>query len=193
VTDENKICPECRVEYLSRAQTCADCGVALIWASRKSEVILAETLAEALAEAHWDGVAPGVILGELVADHEYVIKGYLGHLKAAGIRSAVLPATRYEPRERQHTDSVVFGRTASGGGAEQVPVGTVLEGFHYILFVSREKYEQANALIDEVFESLHPGEFRGLSFEFEAGTCPACGYGVDEAAEDCPDCGLSLA
>ena len=62
------------------------------------------------------------------------------------------PATRYDPREQQHTDSGVFGRTVSGGGAAQVPVGTVLEGFHYILFVSREQYEQANALIDEVFE-----------------------------------------
>ena len=188
MTNENKICPECRVEYLSRAQSCADCRVPLIWASKAGVVILAETL----EEANWENVAPGVFLGELVTDHEYVIKAYLGHFKAAGIHGAILPATRYEPRELQHTDSVVFGRTVSGGGAAQVPVGTVLEGFHYILFVSEEQYEQANALIDEVFESLHPGQSRGLSFEFEAVTCPACGYGVDEVAEDCPDCGLSL-
>ena len=185
---EFKICPECRVEYQTRAHSCADCAVPLIWASQATTMIPPETL----DEASWENYGPGEILGELVADHEYVIKAYLGHLKEAGIRSAVLPATSYQTGETYHEHSVAFGRVISGGEAGQVPVGTVLEGYEYILFVSQADYERADAVIDEVFEGLHPGQHRGLTLEFDIGACPACGCGVDEAAVECPDCGLSL-
>ncbi len=185
---ENKICPECQAEYQPQAQNCADCLVPLIWGSQAATAIPAETL----AEASWENFEATSVLGELVTDHEYVIKAYLGHFKEAGICSAVLPATRYVTQATHLGDSAAFGRVSTGGGGGQVPVGSVLDGYDFVLFVSRDDYDRANAVIDEVFEGLHPGESRGLTLEFDLGSCPACGHGVDESATECPDCGLTL-
>ncbi len=183
--EATKTCPQCQCEYRSSAQICADCGVPLVWSGPAVEPT-------GFDEGGWDEVPPGEILGTVATDNEKVIRIYLGHLKQAGIQGAVLPLTRYQSRELRFDDSVIFGRVVSGGKAGQIPVGDVLTGFQYILFVRQVDFSRAQEIVDDLFAELHPGQEEGFSREFELGECPACGAAVAEAADECPDCGLSL-
>ena len=186
MSDNNKICPTCHVEYLSKALMCADCKVSLVWDSDDTPAIIPGII----EEATWDNFPSGTILGQLTSDNEKVIEIYIGHLKSAKIRSAVLPVTNYHSGELNSNYSVVFGTQVTGGKAGQVPVGDVVEGFDFILFAPREDYERANKLIQDIFADLHPGQEMGFSQEYDSAECPACGFELKEESIECPDCGL---
>ena len=185
MSEVNKVCPNCRSEYVSRAQTCADCQVPLLWATE-------EVVPGKLEDAGWDNIPQGKFFGQLVSDDDDIIEVYLGHLKSAGIRGAVLPVTTYESAGLKYGFSAVFGTIVSGGTAGQIPVGSVVEGFQYNLFVSREHYDRAEEIIQREFAALHPGQEHGYAREYELGSCPACSCGLREEDEECPDCGLSF-
>ncbi len=182
----HKICPNCGAEYLSRAQTCSDCEIPLQWDAPTTEGVLAGKI----EEAGWDNVPEGKILGQLTVDDEPIIESYLGHLAAAGIHASILPFTQYKSAALKHSFSVVFGTMVSGGTAGHVPVGGVVEGFQYMIFVGMENYDKAEAIIRKEFAALHPGQEHGFAREYEIESCPACGFELGGEEVDCPDCGL---
>jgi len=59
------------------------------------------------------------------------------------------------------------------------------------LAVSRQDAERAHRRIEDYFAELHP-EVRVSQELMSEGKCPACGYAVEGAAAECPDCGLTL-
>ena len=186
MSEINKICPDCRAEYLPKASICADCNVPLNWDNAEIPPIISDDL----ESPQWNDFPPNTILGHLTGDKEEIIKIYQGHFKVAGIRSAVLPRTIYQTGELQFSNSPVFGRTVSGGKGGQIPIGDVVKGFEFDIFVPRENYERAGEIVEELFTDLHPGQENGFSQEFDISNCPACGFDVNEAASECPDCGL---
>ena len=183
-----KICPTCRDEFVPEAQQCPDCGATLVWPSRLDEL----PAADLTAAVDWDRILPGEILGQVANDSEKVIGTYVALLAAEGVRCAVLPVTRYVPEGMTRRPSVFYGVFFSAGGGEQVPVSDSIEGFEYQLFVRREDTARADEIIGRVFGKLHPGREEGLSVEFAAGECPACGSAVPDEADECPDCGLAF-
>jgi hypothetical protein len=181
-----KICPTCREEFVAEAQQCPDCGATLVWPSRLDEL----PPADLDAAVDWDRFPPGEILGQVAGGSERVVGTYVALLAAEGVRCAVLPVTRYVPRGMTRRPSVFYGVFLSAGGGKQVPVSDGIEGFEYQLFVRREDTGRAEEIIGRVFARLHPGREEGLSVEFAAGRCPACGAAVPDEAAACPDCGL---
>ncbi|MCP4574394.1 MAG: hypothetical protein GY838_18725 [bacterium] len=179
-----KTCPACHEEFLSEAQTCPDCGAALVWSSEIGDLPVAD-----LTRADWTFTAPGEILGQIAVDEQKVIATYVALLAEANIRAAVLPLTHFVPKGMTRTPSVFYGVFLRPGGGDQMPVGD-LDGFVFMLFVRRDDTARADEILDGVFARLHPGQEEGLSQEFDLGTCPACGAAVPEAADACPDCGL---
>lgn len=181
-----KICPDCRYEFVPEAMCCPDCGTALVWPSQLDEVPTAD-----LREATWDFAEPREILGQIASDTEQVVSAYLAALTEEGIRAAVLPRTRYEPPGIARAPSVFYGVFLRPGRGEQAPVGGVVEGFEYMLFVRRDETERAEAAVERAWHRLFPdGDTRHR--EYELGVCPACGASAGEDADACPDCGLSL-
>lgn len=181
-----KICPTCREEFLPEAQVCPDCGATLIWQSQSGKLPAAD-----LAEADWDFVAPGEILGQIAVDEEKIVATYVALLAEADIRAAVLPLTRFVPLGMTRTPSVFYGVFLKAGGGKQIPVADT-DGFTFMLFVRRADTERADEVLDGAFAELHPGREEGLALEFDLGACPACGAAVPEEADACPDCGLVL-
>lgn len=183
--DAYKICPQCRAEYQTRALSCADCQVALVWPADQPEPV-------AVSEVGWDRFGPDEVLGQLADDSQPVIESYLGHLRNAGIAAAILPQTAYQSRETRMMYSPVFGTALLGGKPGQIPVGDVANGFAYLLFVRRHDYDPAHEILREVCAERDPDLADGGVHEFELGACPACGASVAEDAAACPDCGLTL-
>ncbi len=188
MSDTNKICPKCESEYLPKAQNCPDCLVALVFASDPKSAHVPCSI----NDANWDNIPEDTILGQVTSDIDHIIETYLGFFKAEGIQAAVVPDTYYDPGEIQYSTSVVFGTQVTGGSPGQIPIGNVVEGFHYLLFVNKYDYEQAQGIIDREFADLHPGQEEGFSKEFDNDNCPACGCGLHDGAIECPDCGLNF-
>ena len=182
-----KICPACRDEFVPEAQVCPDCGATLVWPSQLAELPTAD-----IHEADWDFVAPGEILGQIATGNEKVVATYVALLAEEGLRAAVLPLTRYVAQGMTRTPSAFYGVFLRAGGGNQTPVGGVVDGYQYMLFVRRADTERAEAVMERVFAELHPGCEEGLHQEFAAGACPACGAAVGEEADACPDCGLAF-
>ncbi len=205
--DEFKICPKCGAEYYPEIQVCADCGVALVWSSTQVPVLTVEE--ELDEEDQWWGTKKGdpqretdgdwglfgedEILCQVAGDRERIIGQYRVRLARVGIPTAVLPTTRYQKAESYLEQSVVFGNREVVIPAGQVPVGDVLNGFNYDLFVRRADWPRADEITRDMFAELHPDMESGFYNEFELGKCPACGAEVPEDATECPDCGLPLA
>ncbi len=185
--DRVKICPVCHAEYYPDVLECADCHVALVWPGRHP---VTEPLQD---DGGWDQFEETEILGQVACDEERIIGIYRANLAREGIPSAILPTTRYQPKEVRFEYSVVSGNREIEIEAGQVPVGDILEGFRYDLFVRRLDWERATEMITELFPGLHPDQPDGFYHEYELGKCPACGAEVPEGATECPDCGLSLA
>lgn len=202
-----KICPQCKAEYYPDILDCADCGVALVWPEARPS--LAPQRAAELArleEDKWWGVekkprnqhrgdgweyfAEEEILGHLTSDIERIIASYRTRLVKLGVPTAILPTTRFQPAIDRLEQSVVYGNRHLVQEARQVPVGDVLGGFQYDLFVRREDVDRAEEVIAAMFGDLHPGLEKGFYSEYEMGQCPACGAELSENAEACPDCGL---
>ncbi len=182
----NKICPICNSEYFPEVQMCADCQVPLEWA--RPDIAPSDPDATV-----WDRLAPGEFLGELTKDGNEIIEIYLGHLQAAGLTAGVLPLTRYRPFAEFYAGLPhLFGNWFSQRASGQVPVVDGVRGVIQILFVGKAEYEQANAIVQDLFPELHPDNPHGYYREFEALTCPACGAGLLEEWEECPECGLNF-
>lgn len=208
--EQFKICPKCGAEYYPDIIECADCHVALVWPQAASASAAPDRQEEQRRrEDAWWGVKrddrqrdmgdgwntfePDEILGQVTSDIERIIGKYRVRLARVGIPSAVLPTTRYQRASARLEQSVIFGNREVIEPAGQVPVGDVLEGFQYDLFVRRTDYEAAREIISEMFDELHPEQPGGFFTEYELGKCPACGAEVPEDATECPDCGLPLA
>jgi len=185
--ENTKVCPTCEAEYYPEIQVCADCGTALEWAG--AEV---DPDAVTITDHGWDQFAETEILGQVAGDLEKAVVVYLAHLKHAGIIAATLPRTTYVSGDLKISYSAVFGNALTGGKAGQVPVGDVLNGYQYVIFVRQQDFEAAERIIAEQFAKEHPDLEKGFYREFELGGCPACDAPVGEDAEVCPDCGLSL-
>jgi len=205
-----KICPQCGAEYYPDILECADCHVALQWAQEipRPSVERAEDLRrrdedkwwgvdddapDVNRSDGWDLFAPDEFLGQLTSDLERIIAVYRTGLARAGIPSAILPTTRFQPAVDDLEESVISGNRHVVEPARQVPVGDVLGGFRYDIFVRHADFARAEEIITEMFAELHPGQEAGLYREYEAGRCPACGAELAEEAVECPDCGLALA
>ncbi len=205
--DQFKICPKCGAEYYPEIQACADCGAALVWSGNQIRNVAVED--ERQEEDQWWGgkkddppretdggwsrFASGEILGQVTSDLERFIDQYRVRLARVGIPTAILPTTRYQRPSAHMEYSAIFGNREVIIPAGQVPVGDILGGFLYDLFVSRDDWPQADEIIREMFSEAHPDQQGALFNEFELGRCPACGAEVPEDAVECPDCGLSLA
>ncbi len=182
--DRVKVCPVCHSEYYPDVQVCADCGVSLEWAQTQQDI---EPLVDG---GGWDQFEPTEIIGQLTADLEKVTGIYRANLVKAGIPSAQLPLTRYLRPMSGRDSSPMSGNSALNPQGRQVPVGDLLGGFHFILFVRRGDLEVADGIISELFAGLHPHQEDGSYQEFTEGACPACGAEIHADATECPDCGL---
>ncbi|MCB1182192.1 hypothetical protein KDM41_02085 [bacterium] len=185
--ETTKTCPACGAEYRPTALNCADCNVTLEWTRAPGPT----PEPGALDTASWESLAAGGLLGLVTGDHEDIVRVYLAHLHEAGIPAALLPRTRFVGRGGTPSYSRVFGALAEGGAGFE-PVGSVLDGYEYELYVRRPDYERAAALVDDLYTELHPDRPEGLYREFDASACPACGCGLGDDATECPDCGLAL-
>jgi len=202
-----KICPKCGAEYYPDILDCADCHVALQWSQALPQLSPAQ--AEELGRLEenkwwgvddtprdvnrsdgWDRFDPDEVLGHLSSDLERIVAIYRTGLARAGIPTAILPTTRYQPAIDRVDQSPVMGNRHVVKKAGQVPVGDVLGGFQYDLFARRADFERAEEIISEMFGDLHPDQEKGFYAEYELGHCPACGSELAEHADECPDCGL---
>jgi len=184
--EATKTCPNCDAEYYARVQMCADCQIPLQWTKSPSH----ENGATPLTETGWDQFENGEILGQVTSDLEKIIDEYIKEFKRSGIRSAVLPLTRFVTKDMAVAQSIPFPSAVVDGQSGEIPVGDLVEGYQFILFVRQLDHEAASRIIEENFVRLHPGQENGFHLEFEADQCPACGFALPEAMNECPDCGL---
>jgi ribosomal protein L40E len=166
--EPTKTCPECGSEYTARAQSCADCHVALVWRRERPRPIRAGQ------GDPWAALPDGPA-GLLIEDDQHAIDYYVDLLADAGIPSAVLPVLR----------------SRFDGGLEPVPDGSGV-GFRTQLFAARADYETADLMVRDGFARRNPALAETPYLEFPSEGCPACGASLPEDAAACPDCGLEF-